>query len=554
MISFAAVQASPMKYQASPGVLPSSFEECSSLPDWLRDHDGAICAGQHDTSVGTKLGVPSRQKARAGSASHRIWIAAGLVVATALAKPAFANPDQYVMSTSTLATTRGTAFDTPLRSDSGSLKSEIALEGTESSQCTAYGRHSAANGLAEFTKVTKDDSSSTFDASVTAMATGGHYRTCGQCLAHVCVGIFGNDTRADARAEAVATTQIKFSETARPIFYELRVNIVSTGDAGDTEVVVSDDDGKQLLKTSTSTQLMILGTKNRLFTVRSSIASKTDNVGGCCSSQKTTSTKFNVALNRAPLLYAAETSMKAASAIAGSASAAEHLYARIVGGQPAGPTQFPAVGALLKDGKPHCTATLIKPQVIVTAAHCVFNYDVSGLEFALGTNAWDPTSKVAVLKSVYPMGELGVKYDDPTLQDDIAVVKLATASNVPSMSLYSGLPSISDVISQHKSLVFVGYGYDLVDGSPADVGVKRFVSMILSPPLDESTFRYTQDGKNTCNGDSGGPAFLAGQDGGRTALLVTGVTSGGDAQCLSFGVDTRIDRYLPWINAAIRAL
>jgi hypothetical protein len=51
-------------------------------------------------------------------------------------------------------------------------------------------------------------------------------------------------------------------------------------------------------------------------------------------------------------------------------------------------------------------------------------------------------------------------------------------------------------------------------------------------------------GKNTCNGDSGGPAFA--EVGGE--LLLAGVTSYGDPSCTQYGVDTRVDVYASFLD------
>ena len=61
----------------------------------------------------------------------------------------------------------------------------------------------------------------------------------------------------------------------------------------------------------------------------------------------------------------------------------------------------------------------------------------------------------------------------------------------------------------------------------------------------QTQFSYREPGQNTCNGDSGGPAFA---DNGNGELLVAGVTSYGDFGCHDFGVDTRVDAYLDFLD------
>jgi secreted trypsin-like serine protease len=51
-------------------------------------------------------------------------------------------------------------------------------------------------------------------------------------------------------------------------------------------------------------------------------------------------------------------------------------------------------------------------------------------------------------------------------------------------------------------------------------------------------------GKNTCSGDSGGPAFYRDQTMG--TLLLTAITSIGDKNC-TWGAETRLHAYREWI-------
>ena len=90
--------------------------------------------------------------------------------------------------------------------------------------------------------------------------------------------------------------------------------------------------------------------------------------------------------------------------------------------------------------------------------------------------------------------------------------------------------------------MFVGYGVS--NGfSQTGAGTKRFVNMAISQ-VGATQFSYAVPNKNTCNGDSGGPAFA--QVGGE--LLLAGVTSYGDANCVQYGVDTRADVYVDFLG------
>jgi hypothetical protein len=60
---------------------------------------------------------------------------------------------------------------------------------------------------------------------------------------------------------------------------------------------------------------------------------------------------------------------------------------------------------------------------------------------------------------------------------------------------------------------------------------------------------YAQPVSGPCNGDSGGPAFVA-----RGGLVfVGGITSYGDARCTQYGVSTRVDAFEGFIAAFVGA-
>ena len=223
------------------------------------------------------------------------------------------------------------------------------------------------------------------------------------------------------------------------------------------------------------------------------------------------------------------------SSIAQQEEAVESSKERIVGGQAT--SAVPAVGALTRFGGTHCTGTLVGPRTVLTAAHCVVGVSASSLRFVIGSRVSQPEHVLSVA-SVTPHPA----YNDFQLTNDIGVVTLAQDAPVAPMGI---LPSM-DASWVGRELIFVGYGFS--NGiNQTGIGTKRFVQMDIAS-VSSTTFSYQDQGKNTCNGDSGGPAFA--QVGGE--LLVAGVTSYGDQFCTQFGVDTRVDVYADFLglNAA----
>jgi len=198
---------------------------------------------------------------------------------------------------------------------------------------------------------------------------------------------------------------------------------------------------------------------------------------------------------------------------------------------------LPSVGALLIDGEMACTATLIAPRLVMSAAHCLEGVSASSLLFLIGANAASPDHVLRV-SEVRPHPA----YDPARATHDIGLIGLsedAPVDPVPVLTLHM------DASWAGRELFFVGYGVTS-DHALASAGKKRAVWMGISY-VSARTFDYEDAGKNTCFGDSGGPAFYLDEDG---RHFVAGVTSYGDESCEQWGVDTRVDAYLDFLGAS----
>jgi V8-like Glu-specific endopeptidase len=214
------------------------------------------------------------------------------------------------------------------------------------------------------------------------------------------------------------------------------------------------------------------------------------------------------------------------------APAKDDVVEKIVGGR--AEAGFPAVGALLTPGGSVCTATVIAPRWILSAAHCFDDGDF-GYTFSTGPDMDRPQRRVG-LSAIWRHPQ----WNSRALVHDIALAQLSGDPGVAPMGL-------ADDVRVGDTLLFVGYG--LTDGRGWELGQKRSVEMPVTR-LDATTFTYAVRGRNTCGGDSGGPAFrwVGGQ------MRVAGVTSYGDQNCQQYGVDTRVDAYLGWIEQVVGPL
>ncbi len=217
------------------------------------------------------------------------------------------------------------------------------------------------------------------------------------------------------------------------------------------------------------------------------------------------------------------------------------------------------VGMVLDPNDGVCSGTLISRRTVITAGHCWGQGALRLDRVVFDTGHPLSRTTVPVTTSVrHPA------YDEFSLTNDLALVQLSADAPVqpaPLLRETLGAPHIGPNFS------WVGYGDTDVQGNGS--GTRRVVtfpiqyvgpvSNIPLPPnapssasdsIDATQFYYRVAGRNTCSGDSGGPAFVVRNGVERHA----GVTSYGDDGCAFDGVAARTDlARMQWIQQNIDA-
>lgn len=188
----------------------------------------------------------------------------------------------------------------------------------------------------------------------------------------------------------------------------------------------------------------------------------------------------------------------------------------IVGGEPVAPGHWPAVVGV--NTKMICTGTLVAPDLVLTAAHCFEPAPSQAVRVSFGDDLF--TAEVVLSDDwarhpdYCPPSECGVDLRD------FAWIRLPTPVSVEPIVPLRTQAELDASMSIGAPLWLVGFGRD-------DVGVAGIKREVLASLLElgESgrEFRAGGAGKDTCSGDSGGPALV--ELGGQWRLA--GVTSRG---------------------------
>jgi len=221
----------------------------------------------------------------------------------------------------------------------------------------------------------------------------------------------------------------------------------------------------------------------------------------------------------------------------------------VIGGRSAAPGVWPDVVAVIgTEGT--CTGTLIAPDVVLTAGHCV--------EIAPAlviTNTLDYATSAGDRVPV----KWARAYPDWEHRYDIAVLMLDHVAK-PKPRAVATACLANEYLGARKPIDIVGFGLTSPSATDDNTTLRVASLPILDPQcgsdpscersvIPNGEFTAGGRGSDSCFGDSGGPAMLATSHG----PAVVGVVSRGlalpGAPCGNGGVYVRADKVVSWIQA-----
>nr|XP_049705535.1 trypsin CFT-1 [Helicoverpa armigera] len=268
------------------------------------------------------------------------------------------------------------------------------------------------------------------------------------------------------------------------------------------------------------------------------------------------------------LLLIAVASCNAESFELKTAELSSQSVSRIIGGVETTVERYPFIVQVLYNGQFYCGGSLLTSRHVLSASHCFVNeygYVLPAILFTIRMG----TTYLNTGGSLHQVSRVIVheSFNNPSRDNDVAVAVLSTAATLSPSVQFAVLGPRGQELPDNTSLTAVGWGLTNVNNTKASTVLNEVTILKVNRSVCEARYRLLEEiysapfpvtngmicagildvgGKDTCNGDSGGPLLYGN--------LVVGVTSWswGCAEPTWPGVYARVANYTDWIEAKIQ--
>lgn len=216
---------------------------------------------------------------------------------------------------------------------------------------------------------------------------------------------------------------------------------------------------------------------------------------------------------------------------------------KIIGGEVVTPGKFRNVVAIMRDELTVCSGTLIRSDLVLTAAHCFERWHHSSIS---ELSTFHVVSKNGGLPSQLDRRANIIELDihprfwkDPRGAMDFAWLRIDPPfSDISPAEVPLSHLEMDDLLAGQSTVIISGYGLSTLrlpgEGEPPPIGVKRQGNSPINFRTGVEMYAGNHE-VDSCSGDSGGPAFIVSRarETSPEGVVLAGVTSRGPMPCAS---------------------